>query len=179
MLVCQQAILLKFTTMKLKNYILVLFMLFAGLTAQAHDYHASITDVKYNPRSQSLEVALRVFTDDLENALSLRNKSKVAYSKSDKVKQYLADYLNASVSFELEKGKPLKQRFIGSEEETDVVWIYFEVPVNSASLSHLYVKNAVFTELFNDQMNVVNINYKGKTNSVLLQKHDVGKKLTL
>lgn len=164
--------------MKLKIYILVLFV-FAGLTAQAHDYHASITDVKYNPKSQSFEVALRVFTDDLENALSLRNKSKVAYSsQSDKIKQYLADYLNASVSFELEKGKPLKQRFIGSEEETDVVWIYFEVPVQSASIAQLYVKNAVFTELFNDQMNVVNINYKGKTNSVLLQKHDVQKKLT-
>lgn len=166
--------------MKLKIYMLAFLLLFVGITAQAHDYHASITDVKYNPKSQTLEVALRVFTDDLENALSLRNKSKIAYnSQSDKVNQYLAEYLNATVSFQLEKGKPLKQRFVGSEEETDVVWIYFEVPVQIASISQLYVKNAVFTELFNDQMNVVNINYKGKISSVLLQKHDIEKKLTL
>lgn len=163
---------------KLKLLLFTLILLLAGIKAQAHDYHASITDVTYNPKTQNLEVALRVFTDDLENALSVRNKSKVAYSsQSDKVKQYLADYVNASVSFELEKGKPLKQRFVGSEEETDVVWLYFEVPVQRASLSQLYVKNAVFTELFNDQMNVVNINYKGKTNSVLLQKNEVQKKL--
>jgi hypothetical protein len=159
---------------------LVLLIMLAGFSVQAHEYHASITDVKYNPKTQNLEVALRVFTDDLENALSVRNKSKVVYdNQSNKVKQYLIEYLNTTVSFELEKGKPLEQSFVGSEEETDVVWLYFEVPVKRASLSQLYVKNAVFTELFNDQMNVVNINYKGKTNSVLLQKHDTQKKITL
>jgi hypothetical protein len=164
---------------KLKPLLLAFILLLVVVNAHAHDYHASITDVKYNPKTQNLEVALRVFTDDLENALSVRNKGKVAYSsQSEKVKQYLADYLEASVSFELVKGKPLKQRFVGSEEETDVVWLYFEVPVQSTSLSQLYVKNRVFTELFNDQMNVVNINYKGKTSSVLLQKNDVEKKLT-
>lgn len=164
---------------KIKWFILVLLVLFIGYKAQAHDYHASITDVKYNPKTQKLEVALRVFTDDLETALSLKNKSKVAYSsQSEKVKQYLADYVSSTVSFELIKGKPLKQRFIGSEEETDAVWIYFEVPVQAASLSQLHVKNAVFTEMYNDQMNVVNINYKGKTSSVMLQKNDTDKKVT-
>lgn len=166
--------------MKMKSIVLVLLGLFIGFTVQAHDYHASITDVTYNPKTQNLEVALRVFTDDLEEALSQKNKGKVSYSsQSDKIKQYIAEYVNASLSFELVAGKPLKQRIIGSEEETEAVWIYLEVPVQKAALSQLYVKNAVFTELFNDQMNVVNINYKGKTSSVLLQKNDVEKKITL
>lgn len=166
--------------MKIKSMVLVLLGLVTGYTVQAHDYHASITDVKYNPKTQNLEVALRVFTDDLENALSQRNKGKVSYSsQSDKIKQYLAEYLRASLSFELVKGKPLRQRIIGSEEETDAVWIYIEVPVQKAAFSQLYVKNAVFTELFNDQMNVVNINYKGNISSVLLQKNDIEKKIAL
>lgn len=166
--------------MRMKQFALALLGLIIGFSAQAHDYHASITDVEYNPKTQNLEVALRVFTDDLENALSQRAKGKVSYSsQSEKVKQYLSDYLNAKLSFELVDGKPLKQRVIGSEEETDAVWIYIEVPVQKAALSQLYVKNAVFTELFNDQMNVVNINYKGKTSSVLLQKYEVEKKVTL
>ena len=165
--------------MKLKSIVLVVVGLMIGFTAEAHDYHASITDVTYNPKTQNLEVAMRVFTDDLELALSTRNKGKVNYSStSDKVKQYLAEYLNVAFSLETTKGKPLKQRFIGSEEETDVVWLYFEVPVGSAPLAQLYVKNAVCTELYNDQMNVVNINYKGKTNSVLLQKNETQKKLS-
>lgn len=161
-----------------KYIILVLLVLLVGFKAQAHDYHASIMDVKYNPKTQNLEVALRVFTDDLEGALSLRNKARVTYSSdSEKVEQYLAEYLISKLSFELEKGKPLKQRFIGSEEETEAVWLFIEVPVQKQSLQHLYVKNTLFMELYNDQMNVVNVTYKGKVNSVLLQKNDAEKKL--
>lgn len=145
---------------------------------QAHDYHASITDVKFNPRTQSLEVAVKVFMDDLEAALSRRTKSSVTYSASEQVKKYLADYLSANLVFEVEKGKPLKQKFVGSEEDADVVWMYVEVPVQQASVPQLYVKNAVLTELFSDQMNIVNVNYRGTTESVMMQRGEVAKKVS-
>ncbi len=164
--------------MYLRSLIVAIVCLLSSFTASAHDYHASITDIQFNPKTQSLQVAIKVFTDDLENALSVRNKSKVSYSaSSDKVKQLLAGYMASTFRFELTKGKPLKQQFIGSEEEADVVWIYFEVPVKQASLKELYIENGVFTELFDDQMNIVNLDYKGDMHSMLLQKSDKGKKL--
>ncbi|HEY4652283.1 MAG TPA: DUF6702 family protein [Pontibacter sp.] len=153
--------------MNWKLGIVAIVCLLGSFSASAHDYHASITDIKFNPRTQSLQVAVKVFTDDLENALSKRSKSKVSY-----------DAGSATIKFELTKGKPLKQQFIGSEEEADVVWLYFEVPVQSASLSQLYIENAVLTELFNDQMNIVNLDYNGKMHSMLMQKSETGKKLT-
>lgn len=147
--------------------------------ASAHDYHASITDIKYNPNTQNLEVAVKVFMDDLENALSRQAKTKVVYnSSSGEVQKYIADYLQKTLSFELEKGKPLKSRLLGSEEDVDVVWMYVEVPVQKGTLAQLYVKNAILTDLFTDQMNIVNVNYKGETESVLMQRGDVTKKLT-
>ncbi|ARS33952.1 DUF6702 family protein [Pontibacter actiniarum] len=168
--------------MKYKFLSLLLLLLAFGVArpAFAHDYHASIADVRFNPRSQALEVAVKVFMDDLEDALSRRNKTKVTYSStSEQVKKYLADYLNANLVFEVEKGKPLKQRFVGSEEDADVVWMYVEVPVKQATVPQLYVTNAVLTELFSDQMNIVNINYKGETESVLLQRNETVKKVSL
>ena len=45
-------------------------LLLAALTGWAHAYHATIMDVRYNPARQQLEVALKVFTDDFEQALS-------------------------------------------------------------------------------------------------------------
>ncbi len=164
--------------MKNQSFFIVFLFFLVQFSGYAHDYHASITDVTFNPGTQRLEVAVKVFTDDLENALSVRSKSKIAYSNSEKVQQHLQAYVEASLSFEVEKGKPLKQRFLGAEEVTDAVWIYVEVPVNTKGLSQLYVRNAVLTELFNDQMNVVNVTYRGKVNSVLLQKHEVTKKMT-
>ncbi|TPE44648.1 DUF6702 family protein [Pontibacter mangrovi] len=160
--------------------LLLLFVSFLPKPAAAHDYHASIADVRFNPRTQHLELAVKVFMDDLETALSQRNKTKVVYSPtSEQVKKYLSEYLRTNLVLEVEKGKPLKQNLLGSEEDADVVWMYLEVPVNQASLSQLYVKNALLTELFSDQMNIVNINYKGKTESVMMQRGDTQKKLTL
>ncbi|MCC9138733.1 DUF6702 family protein [Pontibacter silvestris] len=162
---------------KFKNLLLMLLLILMSSLAYAHDYHTSITDIKYNPRSQHLEVAVRVFTDDLEDALSRHSKSKVTYSSSsDAVRQQLEDYLRANLSFELTKGKPLKYNYLGSEAETDVVWMYVEVPVSSTSLPQLYVKNAVLMEVFRDQMNIVNVDYKGKVNSTLFQQGETFKK---
>lgn len=166
--------------MNLKSLLVAILCLFAGLAASAHEYHSSITDIKFNPRTQSLQVAIKVFTDDLENLLSKRSKSKVTYNAgSESIKQQLATYMASALTFELAKGKPLKQRYVGSEEEADVVWIYLEVPVQQASLSQLYIQNAVLTELFDDQMNIVNLDYKGKMHSMLLQKNETTKKVTL
>ncbi|NDK54655.1 DUF6702 family protein [Pontibacter fetidus] len=165
--------------MHIKTLLVAILCLLGSTVAMAHDYHSSITDIKFNPRTQSLQVAIKVYTDDLENALTKRSKSKVTYSaNSESIKQQLAGYMAASMSFEVTKGKPLKQRFIGSEEEADVVWVYLEVPVQNANLSELYIKNAVLTEVFDDQMNIVNLDYKGKVQSMLLQRDETGKKLT-
>ncbi|WP_299985125.1 DUF6702 family protein [uncultured Pontibacter sp.] len=158
--------------------LLALMLSFTSLAAHAHDYHASITDARYNPRTQSLEVAVKVFMDDLENALSLRNKSTVRYSQAPQVQQMVQDYMGATLSFELEKGKPLKHTFVGAEQEADVVWVYLEVPVKTQNLTHLYVRNVVLQELFNDQMNIVNLDYKGKVNSTLFQKNDGTRKMS-
>lgn len=159
--------------------LLVLLFTFARPT-QAHDYHASIADVRFNAKNQTLEVAVKVFMDDLEDALSRHSKKKVSYSASSpEVRKHLASYLSSQLSFEVEKGKVLPQKFIGSEEDADVVWMYLEVPVQKAALTQLYIKNAVLTELFSDQMNIVNLNYKGKTESVLLQRHDTEKLVKL
>lgn len=158
---------------------LLLLALVATRPASAHDYHASITDIKYNPRTQNLEVAVKVFMDDLEDALSRQAKSKITYSSSSEtVNEQLSDYLKSNLAFELEKGKPLKARLLGSEEDADMVWLYVEVPVQQATLAQLYVKNAILTDIFTDQMNIVNVNYKGKTESVLLQHGDVTKKVS-
>lgn len=166
--------------MKYKFLFLVLaFVAASFVPALAHDFHTSITDIKYNPRTQSLEVSLRVFTDDLENAVSKFTKTKVVYnSNSAEQQQQLYAYLQSKLTFELTKGKPLKYKLLGSEAETDAVWMYVEVPVKSSSLAQLYVKNAVLTEVFSDQMNIVNLNYKGKTESILLQRGEEQKKFS-
>ncbi|MHA6249151.1 DUF6702 family protein [Pontibacter sp. CAU 1760] len=164
---------------KLLLSLLLLAVMLPAHLASAHDYHASITDATYNPRTKSLQVAVKVFRDDLEDALSRQAKTKVKYSStSEEVQKQLANYVKPRLAFEVEKGKALPVKFVGSEEETDVVWLYVEVPMRQTSFAQLYVKNAILTDLFSDQMNIVNVSHKGKVESVMMQRGDAAKKLT-
>jgi hypothetical protein len=48
--------------------------------------------------------------------------------------------------------------FIGKEVEVDVTWIYAEIPLTEAPTS-LRLQNSILTELFSDQVNIVNFKY--------------------
>ena len=45
-------------------------------TAFKHDFHTSLTEINFNPKTKSLELSLRVFTDDLESTLTSFNNGK-------------------------------------------------------------------------------------------------------
>src|SRR5687768_4902575 len=50
--------------------------------ALAHPIHRSIAEADYNRTTQTLEVALRVFADDFEDALSAQAKKKISLEKT-------------------------------------------------------------------------------------------------
>ena len=52
-----------------KTIILAFVTLFTG-----HPYHLSVTEIKFNDKNSSLEVACKMFTADLENALKKTTK---------------------------------------------------------------------------------------------------------
>lgn len=52
-------------------------MIFCNFSSLKHDFHTSLTEINFNPKSKSLELSVRVFTDDLETALTNFNKGKL------------------------------------------------------------------------------------------------------
>ena len=41
-----------------------------------HDFHNSLTEMQFNPRKRTFEIAVKLFTDDLEKALAARHGGK-------------------------------------------------------------------------------------------------------
>jgi hypothetical protein len=123
----------------------------------AHEFHTSLAQVHYNQSNKSFEITLRVFTDDLEAALSLMNDSKVAID-APQAEKLIEQYLNKNFVLLDKQNKKKVLSFIGKEVEVDVTWIYAEVPLAEA-LSGLKLQNSILTELFNDQVNIVNFKY--------------------
>lgn len=141
---------------------------FVGVTsARGHDFHAGLAEVHYNAQTQAFEVSLRVFTDDLGEAL------RAAFPDADLDELAQADALPAAYlrsRFQMkEAGRPLPFTFVGAEEEVDVTWLYFTFAcADPQRVTRL--RNAVLIEQFSDQTNLVNVTLEGDRRSYVLRK---------
>jgi hypothetical protein len=135
-----------------------------------HDFHSSIAEVNFNEKNKSLEVSLRVFTDDLELALAKSNGlSKIYLDETKKYNDLINKYIATTFYFLDTKNVKQSHNFIGKELEGDVTWIYFEIPLKKA-IKGFQLRNAVLTELFEDQSNMVNMTYKKQKQTFIFKR---------
>lgn len=131
---------------------------FFSATTPLHEFHTSLAQVHYNKSSQSFEITLRVFTDDLEDALTLMNNNAKVSIDAQQADRLIEQYLTKNLIFYDKQNQKKGLAFIGKEVEVDVTWIYAEVSVTELPAG-MRLQNSILTELFNDQVNIVNFKY--------------------
>lgn len=136
----------------------------AGRTACAatdHPFHASRASVAFNAETSSLEVSLCVFPDDLAAAVARQGGPALNYQDAAQVDEWAARYVAAR--FQLWAGeRSLSLHWVGHEQETQQLWLYFEFPLEANELPELAVRNAVLLEQFDDQVNDVSLDLNGR-----------------
>ena len=151
------------------TYLLTFLLLFQNPVAK-HDFHVSIAEVNYNTSSRSFEVILQVFTDDLEKALRENYKlGQVYLDKTQKYDKYIERYVKANFYIRDAKKQKLNMIFLGKEIDNEDTLIYFEFPYKS-SVKKLQLSNSILIDIFADQKNLVNTNYKGQKKTHKFQK---------
>jgi hypothetical protein len=139
----------------------------SALRNQIHDFHTSITEMRYNVKEKTFEISLRLFTDDLEKALSIANQNqKIVLLNNDKNDGLVEQYIRKYFSVINTKNQKLSYQYIGKEKEGDATWIYLEMPVNE-SVSGYKLQNNVLIDTFDDQTNIVNIFVQNQKKSYL------------
>jgi hypothetical protein len=146
--------------------LLVSISAFTSKPVTVHDFHTSLTEINYNPKTKSLEMTIRVFTDDLERVLTEMNNGK---SVKVDPKDYSTDplilkYLRKHLAFVSPDKDVASYDFLGKEVELDATWLYVEVPA-AANLKGYSIFNSILTELFDDQTNLLNLIYPDKKKS--------------
>jgi hypothetical protein len=135
----------------------------------AHEFHTSLAQIQYNKTSQSFEVSLRVFTDDLEAALARENNShKISIADAKLADPLIEKYLNKHLAILKNQNQKQPMTFVGKEIEVDVTWIYVEISA-TGDLTGLRIQNSILTDLFYDQVNIVNLNFQRKTITYLFK----------
>lgn len=152
--------------------LLGLLLALPTLGGTRHAYHSTITELRLNPQAQQVEVAIKVFTDDLEKALSQGLPKTVSLRDPRALllaDRYLHQHLKLSLPASARAGRlPLAVQFLGLQPEKDAYWLYAKVALPHPT-TELLVRQDLLLELFSDQMNIVNAEGNGKKLSVLFR----------
>ncbi|HET9053154.1 MAG TPA: DUF6702 family protein [Cyclobacteriaceae bacterium] len=138
-----------------------------------HPLHISVTEMVWDEKEKELEIMLRIFTDDLE--LAIRNAKQddrlnVLTASKTTIDALAWEYLQPRLALAVDgKGVPLK--YLGHEAAEDVLVFYIQVqPVKK--IATIDITNAVLTEYYDDQANIVNVTVNTKTKSLRLVRNN-------
>lgn len=154
------------------------FLIAFGISVQAiaHPLRLSLCEIEYTSDKNLITVNLKLFLTDVNEALVFDPNSKeLAFcqpNESGKANQLLLDYLAQFFYVKANKKKvdlKIKRKKLSGEGDNTALWVYFEVE-QSSPLASLEIKNAVFTDLFFDQNNIVYVHVNGESKSMMLNK---------
>lgn len=130
--------------------------------SMAHPFYLSVCDLKYNSTSKKLEGTVKVFCNDLEEALKRLEQKPVdlihSNNKSETLK-LLNTYLKNRLKLE-EKDKLIPYELLGYEIEEESLWMYIESQTCSPPKS-LNIENSILYDFLKEQMNIINLEIAG------------------
>jgi hypothetical protein len=137
-----------------------------------HPFYISLTDMVYNRDRNSIEIAQKIFWDDLEVALSQLSQSKVDFLRPTDPKalnELAENYLLAHNQIYI-NGSLQKVHYLGFEIEDDAAWFYMEIE-NVPLPKEIRIKNTILLADFPPQQNIVNFYLDKSPKSIITSKN--------
>lgn len=145
-------------------------------SSNAHPLRLSLCEVEYSSKAKLVTINLKLFLTDVNEAIVFDPYSKeLAFcqpNESERANQLLLNYLNRFFYIKVNNQRvdlQIKSKKLKGEGDNTALWICFEYSQLSP-LKTLEIKNAVFTDLFFDQNNIVYIHINNKSKSLMLDK---------
>ena len=134
-----------------------------------HPFYMSVTEIEYRPQQKELQIACKIFMDDLEDALKAETKKPITLSdEKQKANHQVLIYKYLQQHFKLMvDGKPVAYEMLGFEKEQEAVWNYLVVK-NVAPFKTAMVFNDVLYQLRDGQINIVHFKAHNNTQSYRL-----------
>lgn len=130
----------------------------AGLVALLHPFYISMVDINHNAKEATVEISVRVFTEDFEKTLQKKTTTPLDIIKpkdnaflDKQISQYLADKIRIKIN-----GQPVTLTYLGHEVQNESVWSYLEVP-KVANLKKLEVDCTLLYDYEKAQSNIIHV----------------------
>jgi hypothetical protein len=155
-------------------------LIFTAMASLMHPYFISMTEIEYDKAGKSLEISVRIFTDDLEKTIRQTYKGKVdLLNKDEKAnsEKLIQEYINKHLILKAD-GKVLNLKFDGFESEEGSIWSYLEYD-NIPSIKTLEVTNTILYDYKEEQVNFIHVKAGGYDETIKLNHPDNYKQFTL
>ncbi len=121
--------------------------------ADTHAIYLSVVELNY--KKEATEITVKVFIDDLEDALHNLTKERREIGNCDALKDAITTYFSRYLKVHVNK-IGFDYSWKGCEVKEDSIWLYF-TGINVDSMHELRVKADYLMELFPTQTNVIQI----------------------
>ena len=159
---------------KLQLYLFLLVLPVQFCFTAAHPFYMSVCDLVYKSETQSLQIAVRIFTNDLETALKkAEGKAVDLYHPADSLslEKQLNRYVQACLKIKI-NGQEQPMSYLGHEREAESCWLYFAIADCPKPLQ-LDLKNSLLYNSFRQQANIIQAEVDGIKKSLRLSFPEV------
>ena len=131
-----------------------------------HAFHLSKTEVNFDEQSMSLQVASKIYIDDLELHLGLDGYKdlKIGTQKEHILcDSLILDYIQDHLIIKTDNTQFLIYNYLGKEMSEDLlaIWLYVEIPLKEKP-NQLEIENSILTDYYDDQKNMVIVKRNNK-----------------
>jgi hypothetical protein len=152
--------------------------LFKGLS-ETHKFYISKTIIEFNTRTQLFEITCKMFTDDLELALSQNLGAPIHLGTSEEVNDadvVMERYMRQHFSMIID-GASAEWRWVGKEVENDLTYCYLEL-YRKPDFRSMAVTNDLLIAQFPEQQNIVDLSVLGTTQTLVFLKDHISQLFT-
>ncbi|BDS14433.1 DUF6702 family protein [Aureispira anguillae] len=147
-----------------KQFTILLFISLFLLAFGAHPIYISTTEIDYNKDQKRLEIAIKVFSDDLENILTKQKGTAIEIGtekEHEKATDYIIEYMRTHFKLEL-NGRVVDFNYVNRKLVRDdffAMWVLLEVP-KVYKIKTLNLTNNILMDLNEGQQNFIKFREK-------------------
>ena len=154
---------------RIKIPFLILFVAVSLMSFGVHKFYTAIYQIEFAPKKKMLQITARIFYDDLNEALEAKYHKKTFVGTEKETAEdvvLLKKYL--SEKFLIKVNGQAKAMDLHSKEVEDNVLICYLTIKGISKVKTLDVENSIIMEKHSEQQNIIQANFKGQKQSLLL-----------
>ena len=140
------------------------------LSSWFHPVHVSVTSMDIDPESGQINVAIKLFSDDLEELINRKYDVQLYITaqedpgdKTEALNRYIAETFHCMIN-----GKDtVHLEFIKSKINEEAIWLYYSYD-HIGKIRRIEMNNTLMLEKFDDQTNLFILTYHDKQNGYRL-----------